>query len=479
MTRSTWGAFFAPGVLLLLGAVVTVLAVPAAFQPYLPLALLLILIGTVTAFKVWNRPALGVAGTLALIALPWSTGEESQAFAHVALPDIGAAALVGIVAVRTLVVGDRGRLRSWVILPLAGVVLAGSAATLTAHDPVASISGLIRYAEIFVVIPTATYLALQSRGDLKLILATVMALGVLEGTLGAYQFYTGTGAGYGESSVRAVGTFGAYDIMAMANVVAYAMIAAAAVFAGLRGDRRLWGLLLLAALSLPLAFSLSRGWWAAAAVGVAVVVILAGRRGLAYLVLAGGLILAIVAGAGSGSSGILAERFTGLYSMGSNYEQSVQDRYALWQASQDMWADHPVTGVGLKNFPRFRDAYASAGFSGGSDISEPGGEESRRVELLTPHSLYWLILAEQGLVGALAYGTLFLSLIVAGLKRLRSLERSSIEKVFGLLSMGFLASYLTWGVYGDVGGSTMVLNAVLLGGLVWLASGARLDEEAG
>ncbi|MDP8973876.1 MAG: O-antigen ligase family protein [Actinomycetota bacterium] len=432
--------------------------------------------------KIWERPALGVAVIIVLIAVPWRTGGEGAEVAHVTLPDIAAATLAGIVAVRTLVLGDQGRLRSWVILPLAGVVVAGSVATLTASDPAASISGLVRYAEIFVVVPAATYLALQSRRDLKLILAVVIALGVFEGAIGVYQFFTGTGAAIGGANARAVGTFGAYNIMGLANVVTYALIAATATFVGLQDGRRLWGLLLMLALLFPLAFSLSRGAWIAAAVGVMVVVALGDWKKLVFFVLVGGLALVITSGVvtpggpASGDPGVTTERLNSLYSVGSTPDQSTLDRYAMWQAARGMWADHPLTGVGLKNFPHFRDVYAPLSFSGGSDIQDSDG--FRRVELLSPHNLYWLVLAEQGLVGAFAYGALFLSLGIAGFKRLPKLEESSVERVFALSSLGLLASYLISSVYGDVGGSTMVLDAVVLfGGLVWLASGTQLNEE--
>jgi len=148
----------------------------------------------------------------------------------------------------------------------------------------------------------------------------------------------------------------------------------------------------------------------------------------------------------------------------------------MWQAAWDMWVDHPLTGVGLKNFPYFRDLYTPLSFSGGSDIADPSSG-FRRVELLSPHSLYLLILAEQGLFGAFAYGVLFLSLGIAGFRRLLNIEEPSVQRVFGLFTLGFLASYLASSVYGDVGGSTTVLDAVLFGGLVWLASGMKLEER--
>ncbi len=479
------------GALLLVGSVAALFVALVLRQPYqsqlLPIVLLIPL-GAAVAPKLWERPALGVAAIVALTAVPWRTGEEEAAgLAHVTAPDIAAAALVALVGVRTLVSGDHGRLRSWVVLPLIGIVVAGSAATLTTSDPTTSISGLVRYAEIFVVVPTATYLALQSRRDLKLILAVVIALGVFEGAVGVFQFFTGTGASIGKENARAVGTFGAYNIMSLSYVVSYALIAAAAILVGLRGGRRWWALLLVLPLLLPLAFSLSRGAWIGVTAGVLVVLVLGSWKKLPFLALIGGLAVAgltvaivsglIPQGSANVGSSVVNERLNSLYSVGSDPDQSTRDRYALWRAAQNIWADHPVTGVGLKNFSRFRDVYAPLSFSGGSDVSDTGGG-FRRVELLTPHNQYLLILAEQGFVGALAYGVLFLGLAIAGLRRYPKLKESPIERVFALASLGVLANYLINSVYGDIGGPTMVLTAmVVFGSLLWLASGAELREQ--
>lgn len=453
------------------------LVLPAAGQEYLLPGVLGVLVATVAALQVWERPALGVAAVVLLIAVPLGTTEEGRGIS-VTLPDIAAAFLAGIVALRTLVAGDLRRLRSWVLLPLAGVVIAGSIVTAAAADPGESFIGLVRYVEIFVVVPAATYLAIRSRRDLWLILGSVVVIGVVEGVLGTYQYFTGTGAEYGESGSRAVGTFGAYGIMGMAHVVTYALLVAAAAFAALRGGNRYPALLLAVALAFPLAFSFSRGYWIAAVVGVVTILALTNRRMLVAFVLAGCLALGAlsVSGDPEDQSNSLTSRLTSIYSVESSPDQSVKDRYALWQASREMWADHPLTGVGLKNFPYFRDSYVPLDFSGGSDIADPGSGY-RRVELLSPHSLYWLILSEQGLAGALAYGTLFLTLGVAGIRRLRAVRGAPVEKVFGLSCVAFLSCYLVSSIYGDIGGTTEMLNSVFLGGLVWFASGVELDEE--
>lgn len=461
-------------ILLLVGVIAAMFVLPESLRLYplfVPVTFLVLP-------PLWKRPALGIAGMLLLLAVPWRTGGEGESLAHLTLPDLVAAVVVGLVAVRTLAIGDQGRLRSWVLLPLTGVVLAGSVATITAYDPVTSLSGLIRYTELFVAVPVAVYLSLRERRDLRLILTSIVVLGAFEGIIGVYQFFTGTGASFGESDLRAVGTFGAYNIMGLSQVVSSAMIVTAAAFTNSRGAARWRFLVLLVALAFPLAFSLSRGAWIATVVGIMVVFTLSNWRKFALFMLPVVVAVGILTGLAEDNSNIIVDRLNSIYSIGSSPDQSVSDRYAMWQAARGMWADHPITGVGLKNFPNFRDLYAPLSFSGSSDIADPQGG-FRQVALLSPHSLYWLILAEQGLIGALAYGALFLSLSIASLWRLRLLERHSIEKVLALSALGFLASYFISAVYGDVGGSTMLIDSVFFGALLWLASGIGLDEKPG
>jgi O-antigen ligase len=307
-------------------------------------------------------------------------------------------------------------------------------------------------------------------------LLTFLAIGVLEGSIGVYQYFTGTGADYGGESIRAVGTFGAYQIMGMAAVVGYAILVAAASFAVIRDNRRWLALLLVLALLFPLVFSLSRGAWIATTFGVFAILALSNWKKLVLLLLVCGLALGIAYGYAGGHSSTLTERFTSIWTIESSPDQSVGDRYAVWHAARDMWADQPLTGVGPKNFANLQDSYVPLSFSGGSDIVDPGGGY-RRVELLSPHSLYWLVLAEQGLIGALAYAALFLSLGVAGLRRLLEVDGSPVEMIFGFTCVGWLASYLTNSIYADLGGSISLLDSILLGGLAWLASGVGVDEK--
>jgi O-antigen ligase len=443
-------------------------------QPWVYLLALLLVPAVLAAVVVvWKRPALGAAGTLILLMIPQGTGAEGQSLALASAADVASAFFAGLVALKVLASGDLERLNSWVVLPGVGFLVAGSLSTIMAYDPTLSLIGLIRFAQIFVVVPLATYLALQSRKDLRLILGTVLALGLIEGAIGTVQSLTGTGAGFAGSSVRAVGTLGEEGVMSMAMLVTYAMIVAIALYAGLRDRRRWLGLLLALALAFPLVASLSRGFWIAAAVGVVVVLFLSQPRRAAVLVVAGGLVVAMLAGVAGEGSGVLEERFSSIFTSfsPSTADQSVKDRYALWTASVGMWTNHPVTGVGIKNFPIFMNTYIPLSFAGGTGASA--------VEIQSPHNMYMLVLSEQGFLGILAFMVFLSSLGVGAVRRLGSLEKSSTEGIFGLVVLGFLATYLISSLYGDFGGSTMVLDAVLFGCLIWLASGVEPVEGKG
>lgn len=448
--------------------------------------------------RAWARPVLLAAVGVALIAVPLKSGEEGAELAHLRLPDAASALLVLLVAAKVLFGGpDAGvraaaRMRSWVALPLVLVVLAGALSAAFADDVASGIAGWVRVCQVFVVVPLCVFLALEERRDLRLILWVVVGLGAYEGALGVYQYLTGTGAQYG-GGTRAVGSFGAYEIMGMATVVTYAIVAAWAVAFGARERRsRLAGFAFAISFVAPLLFSLSRGAWIAAALGLAVVALFAASPkevlalALAVTLSVGGY---VAIDAGGTASKTLIERASSITSsLGDGADQSVSDRYALWQASRSMLEERPLVGVGPKNFALHRDEHVPLSFTGGSDIADASGG-FRRVELLTPHSLYWLILAEQGLVGGFAYAILFGSLGVAACSRAWKARAAAtcrtegslagVEGIFALSCLGWFAAFLMRSVSGDLGGSAMLLDSVMFGGLLWLAAGCRAAPDGG
>jgi O-antigen ligase len=324
-----------------------------------------------------------------------------------------------------------------------------------------SVRGFVRYAELFVLVPVAVALSIRDRLDLFLVAGAMILTTVVEGAVGVYQALTGTGASYAGEYVRAVGTFGAEQVLAMGALIGYGMVVTLALALAARGRLRVHLVGLAVALGLPLALSLSRGAWIATALAIVVVLIawnwkVAVMCGALLVVILGGLTLS-----GNKTSATYAERVTSIGSSGSAPDRSVQDRYALWGAAVGMWRDHPVFGVGLKDFHRYRDTYAPMSLSAGSDVDDLTSG-FRREPLLSAHNQYLMVLSEQGVVGAVSFGGLLLAL---GASAVRRRPESTMEsRFFDLAAPGLLMWTLVDFGYGDIGaGPTGVVLAVCLG----------------
>jgi O-antigen ligase len=443
------------------------------------LVLAVLLVPTALALAIgrtlWRRPVFLVAVVMLLVLVPWRGGGEGAGATRLSLADVAAVGLVALALARAMVVGDAARLRSWVLLPLAALFVACGAATVSAADGLTSLVGMARFAEIFIAVPLATYLTLERRSDLSLILGTFLAIGIGEGLLGVFQFATGSGAGFGDAAIRAIGTFGAYEVMSLASVVTHALLVAVAVVIAGRGPGRVLAAAAAAGLIVPLAVSFSRGAWIAAMIAILTMVLVASIRAGLGLLLAGVIVMAPLLTLSEDNSTSVAQRFASIASAVSSPDQSVRDRYNLWQVAGDIWHDHPVTGVGLRHFPLFRDTYAPMSLSSGGDVLD-ATQGFRRVELLSPHNFYLLVLSELGIVGAMAFAVYFISFAVASIRRAVIIKRPAVVRIFGLTSVGVLVKLLVGGLYGDlVGGATTVLTAVLLGCVIWWASGAAVS----
>ncbi|MEV7289554.1 O-antigen ligase family protein [Streptomyces sp. NPDC093252] len=422
-------------------------------------------------------PVWPVVAVVALLGLPSVTGGAGGAGPADAL----SALVVGFCAVR-LLRRRRRPLSATAVLVLALPVVGLAVAAVGASSAGAGLTGLGRYLQIFVLVPVAVALLIRDRSDVRLLAWAFVALAAWEGAVGVHQYATGTGASYQGQLIRAVGTFGAQDIMGMATVVSLGLVCATGLALG-DGPARQRALATAAALALtvPLALSFSRGAWIATALTCAAQLLLAGaRRALAVGagLLAAGIVL--VGGLGVGS-GMLQERISSIGRVAAAPDQSVTDRYAMWAAAGAMWREHPVTGVGLKGFPEHRDAHAPLALSSGSD-TESAGEAFRRQPLLSPHNMYLLILAEQGLLGLLALAGSWLALLVRSLTRLRHTRRTGPARRApdcALLATGLLIWQLIDFCYADIGGPATVLSGVCLGLTAWWALSAARPPATG
>ncbi|MES9520020.1 O-antigen ligase family protein [Streptomyces capoamus] len=408
-------------------------------------------------------PVLPVVAVTALLALPAAPGGEGGAGPADAL----SALVVLFCAVRLLRARRRPLSRTAAVLlglPVAGVALAA----LHAVSPGAGITGLGRYLQVFVLVPAAVLLLIRDRADFRLLAWAFVALAGWQGAVGVHQYLTGTGASYQGRDVRAVGTFGASDVMGMATVVSFGLVCAVGLALGRPAVReRVIAVCCALALAVPLALSFSRGAWIATVVTLTVQLVLAGpRRALkaGAVVVAAGVVL--VGGLGVGTA-MLQERIDSITQVTDAPDQSVTDRYTMWAAATDMWRDRPLTGVGLKAFPEYRDGHASLALSSGSDTGGAGAA-FRRQPLLSPHNMYLLVLSEQGLIGLLCLAGGWLALLVRalrGLWRTRAAGGRGLD--CALAACGLLVWQLVDFAYADIGGPATALTAVCFGLIAW------------
>lgn len=124
-------------------------------------------------------PAVAVVALLAVPAAP--AGDGSAGSGTVA--DAASGLLVLFCLVRVL--RDRARpLTRTAALVLGLPVLGVSVAAITSHDPAASLPGVARYLQIFVLVPAALLLLLRDRRDFRVVAGAVVVLGLGQGALG-------------------------------------------------------------------------------------------------------------------------------------------------------------------------------------------------------------------------------------------------------------------------------------------------------
>ncbi|MEU3250136.1 O-antigen ligase family protein [Streptomyces sp. NPDC006997] len=418
-------------------------------------------------------PVLPVVAVVALLALPHPPdGGPTPA-------DAASALLVGWCVVRLLRQRRRPLSRTAAALfglPVAGLALAAAGAASTES----ALTGLARYAQVFVLVPAAVLLLIRDRRDVRVLGWAFVGLAGWQGAVGVHQYLTGTGASYQGQPVRAVGTFGPQDVMGMAGAVSVGLVCALALALGRAPVRqRVVAAGCAVALLVPLALSFSRGAWIATAVTCAAQLVLAGaRRALAVGAVAVAAGVLLVGGFGVGTA-LLEERIASISRVADAPDQSVTDRYALWAAATGMWGERPLTGVGLKGFPEYRDAHASLALSSASD-TEGAGAGFRRQPLLSPHNMYLLVLSEQGLIGLLTLAGSWLALLVCAVRGLVRARRSASGLDCALLACGLLTWQLTDFAYADIGGPSTVLTAVTFGVAAWWALvGGREPQDTG
>lgn len=422
----------------------------------------------------WRRPIWLVALVLVAISYPYSSNSAEVSLAKPTPADAAAVLLLAVVGWQLLSSEHLARLRSPWLLPPIAIAFAASISTLASHDPVLSVAGLVRVLELFVFVPVAVMLAIRDRQDMRIAMLGVVGVALFEGGIGLYQFATGSGAGFGNENIRAVGTYGPGDQLAMSTLVSVALLICVAAAFTLNGRARVYALVVGGVLLLALLASLSRGSLLSAGVAIFLMAAFAGFRRLFLLLFTVALAGILLLGVADTGNSVIAERYGTVVSTGNAPDRSVQDRYDLWGAAVSMWETSPVTGVGVKNFALFRDGEAPLAMSSGADAAS--GKDYVRVQLLSPHNEYLLILSEQGILGFVALLALMFVVVIGPLRRLPTSSRP-MDRWIVLALVGIGIRDLVDFAYGDVAGPSALFTATLFGLALRVAAGAQAESR--
>jgi O-antigen ligase len=262
---------------------------------------------------------------------------------------------------------------------------------------------------LFAIIPIA-YRLLPGARSLTAV-DVIITVGALEAVVGIFQYAI---LNFDNLGRRVQGSLTHY--MTYSGVLMLVACAAAARIMFRRKDR-MWASLVMPALLVALALTMSRNAWVGVCVGLGLLFLLRDFRLIALLPVAAALFLAL-------APPHLTQRF---YSTFSLTDPTNRDRLAMMRTGFRIIADHPLTGVGPDGvrlvYPTYRDALAE--------------------RQLNPHlhNVPLQIAAERGLP-ALAVWIWFIAVLIHDLARktrsssMRSLPTAALASVVAMLAAG-------------------------------------------
>jgi O-antigen ligase len=293
-------------------------------------------------------------------------------------------------------------------LPLgvyAGLTLLSAALS---SDPRASLVDC-KQLVLLLIVPLTCRLATGNRGGV--LITVLLSFAAVSAAVGLVQYGI---LEYDDLHRRVQGTLGHYMTYSGVLMLVIGVALARVLF----GERdRTWAALVMPALAVAVAVSLSRNAWVGTFAAAALLLALKDLRLVAVLPIIAAIFVAIAPAA-------LTSRFTSMFSL---QDPSNRDRLAMLREGRQMVSVHPLTGVGpnmvLRVYPKYRD---------------PGA-----VEMLNPHlhNVPVQIAAERGLP-ALGAWLWFMVWLVAELGRRFQTERdrfltaAALAAVIAMLSGG-------------------------------------------
>lgn len=371
----------------------------------------LIALAAVVVFG-YRRPEVGIACTMVIV--PAATfGFKQQLVAYI----------VSALSVSLAVVAFRRRREQegHVRFPLAAgllllyVIAALVSVTQATHlGPASHLSRSLLTGSLLFV---ATVCCVRDRRSLMWVLGGITAGALLVGLHAAFGYALGNSASVGfiTSSGQVVGRATA-GFSQPNQLGGFLVVLVPLAIAGAALARRGRAIFVVAALAAATGVyvSFSRG----ALIGLALVPLIFLRGWRLWLVGPLVALVAIIA-----APGLLKERFATLSSAGPD----VTTRTDIWNAAVKVWEQHPLIGVGLGGFP---EAYAQAPIPGklflpGSTFEPPPHA----------HNVFLQLLAEEGILGFLAFAAL---LVVSARVTIRL--RAGPDRLERLLGSGLLAA---------------------------------------
>jgi O-antigen ligase len=301
---------------------------------------------------------------------------------------------------------------------------------------------------LFLIVPVVYRFA---RGPRALVFATVIiSVGAISALIGIVQYGV---LHYDNLGKRPQGALTHY--MTYSGVLMLVACAAVARLLYRRGSApsgaQLWTALVMPALIVALAFTLTRSVWVGTLVGVGVLFVLKDRRLLAVLPVVA--LLAIILAP--------AEVTARMYSVFDVNDPSNRDRFAMLRSGVEMIRDHPLTGVGPD---MVKTLYA--------DYRQPWAVNELNVHL---HNVPMQIAAERG-IPALVIWLAFIGFVARDLLRRVKTSRHPSLAAAGLAA---LAAMLSAGIFEYNFGDSEFLMLFLVLITLPYASDRSADEDAG
>jgi len=157
------------------------------------------------------------------------------------------------------------------------------------------------------------------------------------------------------------------------------------------------------------------------------------------------------------------DRFTSIFDPSS--DSSSSSRLSLIKSGIWMWQDHPVLGVGIRGFPTMYYDYV--------DPHMP----QILLEVNEPHTLFFEILAEEGLVGLIIAVWLFMTIFAYGVKTSLKMNNYYLRLAQGTCTALYAAYHVNFALATDLTNNTFWMTVGLMYAIPFLDKKATTVED--